>query len=419
MYPEQWYGKQVKGTRQINGLKNLLLKTAFFNLFLTASLGLLLRGIPLLTSFPLEFKNLLHGHSHFAFGGWVMPVLIWLILQYFPSIVSSISFVHWRNIIFTAIFSAYGMLLSFPFQGYGVVSIIFSTLSVAAGYYLALVILKASKDEKEKTSVRFLRAGLFYLMLSAAGPFAIGPLVAMGKQAAPVYFDTIYLYLHFQYNGWFTFTTLALFYSILEKQTTMNGKNVFFLFNISCIPTFFLSTLWHHPTAIFYWIGGISAFLQLIALFFLLQDSQRYQEEDRFVKTILRLAMVAFVLKNILQFFSANPQIADLGYANRNFIIAYLHLVLLGFITLFAFAFVIKANQQLAGDSFAKNIQLFLLAFVVTEILLVANALGNILGFTILFYNEIIFGASCVLPASILSLFFQITQINIKKPARF
>lgn len=397
--------RNVKETTQISRLKNFLLGTAFFNLFLTASLGLLLRSVPLLNSFPLEYKNLLHGHSHFAFGGWAMPILIWLVMQYFPSVTSRISFVHWRNIIFTAILSAYGMLFSFPFEGYGVGSIIFSTLSVASGYYLAIVFLKASKDEKEKTSVRFLRAGLFYFMLSAIGPFATGPLVAMGKQGAPIYFDAIYFYLHFQYNGWFTFAVLAVLYSILEKKTNVNGKKAFSFLNISCFPAYFLSILWNHPNAIFYWISGVAAFLQLIAVYFLVKDLLHYKEENRFIKTIIRLVIAAFVLKNVLQFFSAFPKIADLAYDNRNFIIAYLHLVLLGFISLFAFAFVMKAKKELMHFSFIKAVQVFLFAFVVTEFLLVANAYGNVLGFIIPHFEVMLFAFTCLLPASVLILF--------------
>src|SRR5687768_4538604 len=79
-------------------LARRLVQFAFFNLFIVACLGVLLRAMPLVDLVPFEYKNLLHGHSHFAFGGWVMPVLLALLLYYFPDIGERVPYKHWRNI---------------------------------------------------------------------------------------------------------------------------------------------------------------------------------------------------------------------------------------------------------------------------------------------------------------------------------
>src|SRR5215213_109055 len=112
MYPEI-IGSSLASSFRLRVLQQQLLRLSVLNLFLIAVLGLILRSYSF-TAIPLDYKNLLHGHSHFAFGGWVMPILIWMIMQYFPELVMKIPFPHWRNIVVMVLLSAYGMLLSFP-----------------------------------------------------------------------------------------------------------------------------------------------------------------------------------------------------------------------------------------------------------------------------------------------------------------
>lgn len=402
----------VNEQTNLDALKRSLLQFSLFNFFLVATLGLYIRGFSLINSATLNYKYLLHGHSHFAFGGWVMPILVWMILHYFPSISLRISFVHWRNIVILLLFSSYGMLASFPFEGYGLISIIFSTLSVGAGFYLAIVLFRASKEERQRTSVRFLRAGLLYLSLSAIGPFATGPLIAMGKQGSPIYFDAIYFYLHFQYNGWFTFCVLAVLYSMIEKiSVPENGNKVFSLFNLSCLPAYFLSTLWNHPGVIFYWIGGLAACMQVISVFYLIKDYRQLTIKHYFVRYILMLTIIAFALKNVLQLLSAIPLIADLAYQTRNYIIAYLHLVLLGFVSLFAIVSVILAYKDLMNTSFKTLLIIFFIAFVLTECLLLLQASGPLFNFYMPAFPIVIFYASCLFPISILGMFWNVHHV--------
>lgn len=379
-----------------------LLRFSFLNLLLVSLAGLMLRSYAVFDFLPLNYKKLLHAHSHFAFGGWAMPVLVWMIMNYFPEVTKKISYHHLRNIVIMILFSAYGMLLSFPWEGYGAVSIAFSTLSIIAGFYLSIVLWKPSAGLNHKTSIKFLRAGLFYFALSAIGPFATGPLVAMGKEGTDLYFNAIYFYLHFQYNGWFTFVILAVLYSILEqKGRKPNGTKTFFLFNVSCIPAYFLSTLWSHPGTQFYFIGGVAALLQLTGLFFLFKDLRNFKAVG-FGSRLMRISLFAFAIKNVLQFISSWPYIASLAYDNRNFIIAYLHLVLLGFVSLFAFAAVLLKEKELLNTKLKIAMHFFLFSFVTTEFLLVAQATTALFNFYIPSYPAILFLLSCFFPLSIL-----------------
>ncbi len=396
---------------EVARLQHLLLRSSFFNLFLVAVAGLLLRAYPLTDVVPFTYKNLLHGHSHFAFGGWVMPVLQVLIMRLFPELVNRVDLKHWRNIGMLFLVSAYGMLLSFPLQGYGVVSIIFSTLSVIAGYYLVAVLWQAMKGLPSKTSYLFLKAGLFYLAISAIGPFATGPLIAMGKTGTPIYHNSIYFYLHFQYNGWFTFAVLALLYRQLEhREQVAHGKTVFTLFNAACIPAFALSVLWNQPSMIYYIIGGAAAMLQIVALIYLWKDAPHLKTSHKWLQHLLITALAAFALKLVLQALSAFPLVADMAYQYHNFVIAYLHLMLLGVITLFAMATAFQHFYIRRSLNIKTGLTFFIAAFVVTELLIAGLAAGSLCGFSIPYYSEQLLLFSIFLPAGLFLISYDISQ---------
>ena len=401
-------------------LKKSTCTLAFFNLFLVAAVGVVLRTYPLLPiSFP-AYKNLLHAHSHFAFGGWVMPILFVLIIKYFSELANSIAFRHLKNIAVLFLFSAYGMLLSFPFRGYAAVSIGFSTLSILASFYMAVVFWKASTRVHNPVSIRFLKAGLVFLVVSSIGPFATAPLIALGKTGTPIYYNAIYFYLHFQYNGWFTFAILALLYKMLERKNLgAHGKLVYSLFTFGCVPAYFLSTLWNHPPAVFYIIALIAAILQVIATVFLLKDIRQLKWKKKYIGRIFKTAILFFVLKTFLQLLSASPGIASIAYTHRNFIIAYLHMVLLGFISAFALAAILKGNEFFITPSMKKGILLFCISFLSTEILLVLNASGINIALAGLTYSQLLLLFSLFFPIGCLLIWnssrklfvFQVKQV--------
>ncbi len=356
-------------------LQRRLFGVAVLNLFILSIVGVILRLYPIVSVPFFDYRNVTHAHSHFAFGGWVMPILLAMVLKYFPEITGRISYRHLRNISVSILVTGYGMLLSFPFRGYAPVSIGFSTLSIFAGVYMTSQLWKAAR-QLNATSVLFLKAGLVFLVLSALGPFATAPLIAMGKAGTPIYYNAVYFYLHFQYNGWFTFATLAVLYKMIEKMgPPVNGKLVYRLLTVGCIPSYFLSTLWSHPHGVFYFISMGAALVQLTAVVFLLKDLKQLQQRRNLVELLFRAAILCFIVKNVLQAISALPVIADLAYSHRNYIIAYLHMVLIGFISFGALSLMLKGDTIITP--FVKaGLVLFAIAFILTESFLVLNAAG-------------------------------------------
>ncbi len=389
---------------KLNRLRRIVYLFSLFNLLLIALIGVFLRSIPA-TDFAIAYyKNILHAHSHFAFGGWIMPALLVLLIQYYPELVNKIAYRHWRNIAGLLLLSAYGMLFSFPFQGYGPVSITFSTLSIFASYYLAFVIWKVKDESTNSTSHSFLLAGLFYLVLSSIGPFATAPLIAMGKAGTALYFNAIYFYLHFQYNGWFSFLLLGVLYKIIGESKARNGNRVFILFNIACIPAYFLSTLWSHPTVVFYVLGAGAAFIQVVALFFLWKDIVNIKRMGQRLHPFIYLALLVFSVKLILQLVGAIPGIANMAYEYKNFIIAYLHLVLLGFVSLFIFGAMAVQTKQSAIKNMAMS--LFIVTWIITELILTLKAFAEVYSFAFTGYEKWILAASCLFPVTVFFLWF-------------
>ncbi|TCZ66519.1 hypothetical protein [Flaviaesturariibacter aridisoli] len=353
-------------SRPASRVADSLLRVALACLLLVALLGLLLRAAPFLPALPFSYHNLLHAHSHFAFGGWVHPVLLALLLRAFPELRTRIRTGHWIALAVLLPVSALGMLLTFPVQGYGPASIAFSTLSLLAGFYEAALVFRALKGLPATPARRFFRAAMGWMILSAIGPFATGPITASGGLGSPLYYNAIYGYLHFQYNGCFSLLVLALWYRSLEKEGRGASLRAFRFFHWAVLPTYALSLLWNSPPLLVHAIGGGGALLQAAGFICLLRDSRGVRR----LSPLLVLSAVAMGGKLLLQLLSALPAVALLAAAQRPFVIAYLHLVLLGFITLFVFAQLPASRLRNLGTG------LFLASFVSTELLLVGQGLG-------------------------------------------
>ena len=111
------------------------------------------------------------------------------------------------------------------------------------------------------------------------------------------------------------------------------------LMNVAVVPAYLLSTLYLKPPLFVYFIAGIAALLQLVALGYFLQIitngwkkiSSRISSAMKF---LLLMIFLSYILKVGLQLLSAFPSMAEMAYGSRQYTVTgYLHLVMLGFIT--------------------------------------------------------------------------------------
>lgn len=341
---------------------------------IVALMGVLLR-LFYVTPIPLNYKFILHAHSHTALLGWIYLRLTTLIYKVFlaeaqkPKLCVSI-------FVFTNI-CILGMLLTFPFQSYALFSIIFSSLFLFVSYSFAwFAIRHIPQHFKNRFSWKLIKTSLCYLVLSSIGPWAIGGVMATLGPESIWYKTSIYFYLHFQYNGWFILALLGvLFYIFEETGIQFNPeklKSFFLLLNFGVLFTVFLSVLWFKPPLVFYILGLVGAIAQGLAfyeLYLLLKDHFPILKKSFVPRAffLLKIAGSLMVIKLLMQLFSAFPFFANLAFHLKDFVIGYLHLVFLGIVITTMLAFLKYFELLGLPKSF---IWIFPLAFVTTESLI-------------------------------------------------
>ena len=378
---------------------------SLLNLLIVACLGVILR-YKITFSLPfIDQKFLLNAHSHFAFAGWISQALMTFISAYISKHSPHFSSKKYRWLLIANLITAYGMLLSFPFQGYGPVAIVFSTLSIFSGYAFAVVVWRDLNRIPVKTiSHQWFKASLFFNVISSFGAFGLAYMMA-NKIAHPnLYLAAIYFFLHFQYNGWFFFACMGLFTDGLDKGLFPQKlqQKVFYLFVFACIPAYFLSALWLPMPLWVYILVVVAAFVQLIAWIILLNKITRHRATifpgmNGGAKYLLCLAAIALSIKLLLQVGSTVPSLGTWAFGIRPIVIGYLHLILLGVVSLFLIAYAIKEQYISYVKKARYGIAVFVGGIILTELVLMIQGLGAIKYKAIPYVNELLFTAACIM----------------------
>lgn len=386
-------------------------------------MGIVLRFY-FVTPLPINYKFLLHAHSHTALLGWIYLGLATLIYKIFLAEACK-SKLYKRIFLFTNI-CIIGMIFTFPIQGYALFSIIFSTLFLFASYWFAWFTIKHVPERfKQRFSWKLIKTSLWYLVFSSIGPWAIGGVMATLGPESIWYKTSIYFYLHFQYNGWFILALLGiLFYVFEERGIKFNAEKLqsfYLLLNFGIIFTLFLSALWFVPPKLFYVLGLIGTVAQILAfyeLYVLLRNNFQHLKNSFIPRSffLLKIAGALMIIKIWMQFSSAFPYMADLAFQLKDFVIGYLHLVFLGIVITAMLAFLTYFKLLKIPKSF---LWLFLIAFVTTELLIFYKATALWLGLPFFRDYYIYLAAfSCLFALAIGILFYthmKITNLSAKQ----
>lgn len=355
------------------------IQIAMLNLVIVGVIGCVLRYTFLHPVAGINYGYLLHAHSHLAFLGWVfMALYILLIHAYLPSGIQNRKYV---NLFIILQIANLGMLVTFPVMGYAAWSIAFSAVHAVAAIVFARIFsreVQAIMPPKHKMSFKFIQWALILMVISNLAPFALGPVSAIqGK--TDLYYSLIYFYLHFQYNGWFTFALLGLVLWQLERRGTHTQTKLikagFVMKLVAVFPSYILSVLWTAPNLLWYILGGLAALIQLIGLvciiYFVIQEVAKSHLADSLVQRILIwIGILAIVGQHLLMLLSAIPALSNLAFS-RNIVIAYLHMVLIGFVSVWLLFFFLKQGFVKESLITRVGLALFLMAFVATELVLV------------------------------------------------
>lgn len=388
-------------------------KISLFNLFLVSLLGVTLRYK---IAFSLPFINqkfLLEAHSHFAFAGWVSQVLMAFIVKYLYEKDVNIQMKKYQRLLLANIITAYGMLLSFPFQGYGAISIIFSTLNIFVSYAFAFFVWKDLNSLKANcVSHNWFKASLAFNAFSSLGVFLLAFMLATKSVQTNLYLATEYFFLHFQYNGWFFFACMGLLqaYMISKNIAPANkiSKMIFWLFFIAAIPAYFLSALWLPIPIWVYVMVVIAAAMQCVGFIILMNHLVKSrklvaQNLSKQTKLLWLFALIALVIKLSLQMVSVVPSLSTLTVGFRPIVIGYLHLVLLGVITIFLIGYFTEVNA-VHHKSFYTGVTIFVGGIIINEILLMIEGAAALTYTSIPFINELLFVAALIMFSGLLVL---------------
>ncbi len=388
------------------------LQIAFANLAIVAAIGVALR-YKIAFSLPfIDQKHLLHGHSHFAFSGWVTQALMALTVAKVAEASGRDLFKRYNWILVSNLVCAYGMLLSFPVQGYGLFSIFFSTCSLIISYFFAFYLWADIKRcPARKVAFSWFKAAVVFNAISSIGAFSLAYMMATKNMHQNWYLAAVYFFLHFQYNGWFSFVVLGLLFDKLEQigLNTRNLRAIYLLFALACVPAYFLSALWMPMPTALYLLVVASAIAQVVAWAWavrLIWSNRSELKKGMHLAPyrVILLSLVALTIKLLLQLGSTIPSLSVITFGFRPIVIGYLHLVLLGVITLFILGYTMHIGQLSETKTSKTGITIFIIAVILNELALMVQgsaAMGYIM---VPFINEILFCIAIMLFSGIFML---------------
>jgi hypothetical protein len=400
-------------------MKKTWLIVSLVNFLIASLMGLLLRGAFVWEIEWLDYRNMLHGHSHVALLGWLyLGIFIMLHAKLLPKEKAAKPIYTW--LFWLTQLTVIGMAIAFPIQGYAAFSIFFSTLHIVLSYVFAVRVWKDHSREDFKSSL-LLKTALLFLLISTIGVFVVAYIMASKNGANVIYQIAIQFYLHFQFNGWLLFVLLALFFkrfgSILRIGNTAFNQ-FYFLFLIGNILSYALVLYWGYRWEFTYYLNAVAVVLQLLAVSILFKPFKKHWNQLKaslslVQKLLFKIVIVVFITRTLFQFALVIPEMAEMAVLLRLFIVGFIHLNMLGFFTAYIWMEYTASISDKQKPLFTTGVSLTIVGIVLTELIMFLQGfyywqeLGKFP-----YFHEGLFSASCILPIAI---FLFLTAV-IKNP---
>lgn len=386
------------------------------NLLIAALIGLGMR-YKIVFPFPaLDQGNALHAHANFVFSGWVSLTLFSCIVAFVLSPVQSGKRIY-RILFYCLESTSIAMLISFLMEGYGNISIILTLLSALSGCLFIYHIWKDLKSINAPAVGLFLKGAMLWYLLSILGTLVLIYLSKSGTGSPIEIRSSFYFFLHFQYNGWFTFCIFGLLlhwiYTIHRSVDSSKIKRVFWLLTIGLIPGYFLSILAFYPyiwveipslvSIIGYFAAAVLLFLVIIKIY------PQIKERTPLAPSLLwKIATLSFFIKTVMQGATLIPSLASFAFSFRPLIIGFLHLTFLCFVTFFLIGYLLYFKQlQLKNIWLSKfGLILFVSAVILSEIGLFTHSFFAFIGIYSAFFTQFTFWVTVGIFMGFLLFFF-------------
>ena len=206
-------------------------------------------------------------------------------------------------------------------------------------------------------------------------------------------------------------------YGIAEHRL----RPIFRLFALAFFPAFLLSVLWLKVPSWVYALVAIAAALQLTGWALLLKRIKENRllltkSHGMLTQSMFVLWATALTIKLCLQAGSVIPSLSKLAFGFRPVVIGYLHLVLLGVITLFILTYIITLQYIAVNKLTVKGIIVFITGIIINETLLMGQGVAAMNYKNVPFINPLLFAAAVVLLLG--ALLINVGQKTAKVPIR-
>lgn len=335
----------------------------------------------------IDYNRLVDTHGHFAFMGWATLALLTLMVYELPGELYNKK--KYQLLLASVLICSWATLLLSSFESLKSVSEYVSFIYTAVTYIFSWLFIRDITKTNASRTVKLLAASsMLSLVLSSAGIIMLAYLFAVKSLNAVLYRDALFGYLHLQYNGFFTLAVFTLIYNKVTQHTTHQSRKMIHWFAtmlcLSVIPSMFLTFLWHQTNVLLHILSAAGFVLLLLCMVFFFISTPLLLQEFRMIKPSIRymaiLSISAFVVKIFLQSLTFIGSVNVLVFGNRPMIMGFLHMVFLGFVTLFLVTYfaqkkLINIQHKFSRFAFA----LFTFAILLNEILLMLQGLGNML----------------------------------------
>ncbi len=295
----------------------------------------LLRGLPA----GMQLVNVRHAHSHLMFFGWVTPALMTLIVTWLPRLTgrplsSRFKWTMAATLVFALL--AYVMFIQYGYQPAELggrrlpLSVFMATLNVLAWYAYAYLYYRTTRGIARSRPLRFWDAALIFMILASLGAWGVA-VVSRLQITDPFWSQAMtHLFLDLFSEGWFVLAVLGLIYAFHpagSERAAHWGEQLV----VIGLPVLFLLAL---PVGLV--PVGLRAIASvgdlLVAVGLLLNITALWQTVPRRWMG-WRVPLALLTLKAIIGLGMVLPVSAS--WAQQNGLrILYLHLLLLGFVTL-------------------------------------------------------------------------------------
>lgn len=393
------------------------LSIAILNFTLVALAGLIMRYKNVYSLPAVDQKNLMHGHSHFAFVGWITMALMTLLVQILLDNQVKTTYRKYNYILLINLLCSYGMYVAFTLQGYAFWSIVLSTMTILLSFVFIYYYHRDLRQLPRQALCRkWLETALLLWAVSAVGAFCLAYLMASRNTSQDLYFMAVYLFLHFQYNGWFLFAAFGIFLAYLDKRLFVvpgrlqeSCRRLFVIMAATVAPSYLLSILWLKLPAWVVTLAAVTGIVQLGVLVYFTSIVVQLRKQPLAFGVGLwlwRLAGFAFMAKVLLQACSVFPFFSSFAFSVRPIVIGYLHLCFIGVVSFFILGYISNLSRVsevgLSMDS--KAVYVFLAGFFLQEITLMVQGAAIMDGVVIKAASQLLLWAALLMVLGLLAL---------------